>query len=70
MRALDRNPDRACLRKRKYPSQKAARIAIAFLAKNGSTGLSFYHCPWCQTWHVGHRGFRGDRPADYVSPSC
>ena len=43
---------RGCEKKNRYASRTEAEAAIASCADWGTTGLSCYHCPYCNGWHL------------------
>lgn len=50
--------DQSCTRKQKMRSKRQAKDAIAGMVR--ALGLhrsifTFYPCPYCGKWHVGHR---------------
>lgn len=46
---------RACEGKVRHPDQASAAVAMRrLLARSPLTMMSFYECPSCGGWHVGH----------------
>lgn len=48
---------RQCRSKRRHRSRSEAITAMDLLAfSTGQRGLlNVYRCPWCRSWHVGHK---------------
>jgi hypothetical protein len=44
---------RACVGKKKYETERAARRAAERQTKKAPRSLTYYPCPFCWTWHIG-----------------
>lgn len=47
--------EQACDGKVRHQTRQAAHAAVQALTGKGKDRMSAYRCPWCDTWHVGHR---------------
>lgn len=53
-----RSPEHACYGKQPHPTRAAAKAALNALARNRDVNareLQVYRCPWCLSYHYGHR---------------
>lgn len=53
---MKRSQDRACGDKFAHATKKAAQAHMHALIRKGNVCLEVYRCPWCDQYHVGHRG--------------
>lgn len=50
--------EQSCKDKRAEPNKKGCKTAITGLVKAHGlhrSSFTFYHCPYCRYWHIGHR---------------
>lgn len=47
---------KACERKKRYASRVEAEAAIRDCRRHGSRDLHCYQCPYCNGWHLTHKG--------------
>jgi len=55
---VTRSPDRACVGKQPHATRAAATAALHALAQNRHVNprqLQVYRCPFCLSYHYGHR---------------
>lgn len=52
---LQESPARAaCEGKKRFPTERACRVATALARKPETKALKPYRCPWCDGWHLGN----------------
>ena len=55
--ATTKRQERTCLRKQRFPSEKAAKAHIHYQLRHGThsyLGSDSYVCEYCDGWHIGH----------------
>ncbi len=46
---------KACERKKRYPTEGDAKLAMRDCERHGSRDLHTYRCPYCNGWHLTHK---------------
>ena len=44
--------EKACAKKKRYPSRYDAELAIEACEEHVASGLRCYECPYCRGWHL------------------
>lgn len=49
---------KACERKKRYPTEADAKLAMRDCERHGARDLHTYRCPYCNGWHLTHKAAR------------